>query len=72
MDNETDPHGSDVGAILQKIRAEATSAIVLDGEPDVGLFEILTRHIVVPSPNADATEQAMADIKKIVGERAGR
>lgn len=72
MDNEIDPHGSDVGAVLQKIRAEAISAIMLDGELDVDLFEILTRHIVVSSPDADATEQAMADIKKLVGERAGR
>lgn len=71
MGNETDLHGSDVGAVLQKIRAEATSAIMLDEEPDVDLFEILTRRIVVPSPDADAAEQAMADIKKLVGERAG-
>jgi hypothetical protein len=71
MDNEINSHGSDVSAVLQKIQVEATSAIMLDEEPDVDLFEILTRRIVVPSPDADAIEQAMADIKKLVNERAG-
>lgn len=71
MDNEDDPHGSDAGAVLQKIRAEATSAIMLDGEPDAELLGILTRRIVVPSPDADAAEQAMADIRKLVDERVG-
>ncbi len=68
MDNEGDPHGA--GAILQKIRAEATSTIMRDGEPDVELFEILARHVIVLSPDADAVEQAMADIKTLVDERA--
>ena len=70
MDDAGRPDGADAGAALQAIRAKAVSSIMLGGEPDAELLEILTSRIVVPSPDADAVGQAMADIRKLAEKRA--
>ena len=55
---------------LQAIRAKAISAIMRDGEPDTELLKILTSHIIVPIPKADAVDMAMADIRNLAEKRA--
>ena len=68
MKTGEDPHGA--GVILERIRAKEASIIELGEDTDVELFEILASHILVPSPDETAVEQAMDDIKNLVGERA--
>ena len=70
MNNENDPRGERIDSTIQEIRAKVTTVIEQEAEPDMELFDILTRHIVVPSPDKDAVKHAMADIKKLVDERA--
>ena len=69
MDDENNPYGARVGGTLKEIRATATDVIRQDEEPDMELLDILTRRIVVSSPDEDAVGQAMADIKKLADER---
>lgn len=70
MNDENDPRGESIDSTLQKIRTRVTAIIRQGAKPDMELLDILTKHIVVPSPEEDAVKQAVDDIKKLVDERA--
>ena len=70
MDEAGGQEGADAGVALRAIREKAVASIMRGGEPDAELLDILTSRIVVPSPDADAVGQAMADIRKLAEKRA--
>lgn len=57
-------------AALRDIRGEAISKIMQEEDVDADLLDILTRYIVVSSPEADAVKQAANDIAQLATERA--
>ena len=60
----------DQNATLRDISGEAVSKIMQEEDVDADLLDILTRHIVVSSPEADAVKQAADDIVQLATERA--
>lgn len=70
MNDANQSDGTDADAALRDIGAKAVAEIMRDADADADLLEILTRCIVVPSPDANAVKQAAADIKKLAEERA--
>ena len=56
-------------AVLQDIKDKSIPLIRNNPEADVALLDILTKHIVAPSPADDAVERAMDEIRSLVEKK---
>ena len=69
MDCSEQTSDTDKNTTFQDISDKAISKIMQDEVADTDLLDILTKHIVLSSPKADAVEQATNDITQLASKR---
>ena len=64
-----DHNTAETGGNFEEILAKTIDALRQDEATDISLLEILTKHILTPSPVADVVDLAVKDIEALAVER---